>query len=57
MTRLQLVTYLVIFNCVTLAMEKITNLTINLYILLNSNTADGNGSLNPSTVFESSKLM
>ena len=53
MTRLQLV----IFNCVTLAMEKITNLTINLYILLNSNTADGNGSLNPSTVLESSKLM
>jgi len=57
MTRLQLVIYLVIFNCVTLAMEKITNLTINLYILLNSNTADGNGSLNPSIVLESSKLM
>ena len=44
MTKLQLV----IFNCVTLEMKKITNLTINLYILLNSNT---------STVLESSKLM
>ena len=41
MTRLQLVIYLVIFSYVTPTMEKITNLTMNLYILLNSNTADG----------------
>jgi len=56
MTRLQLVIYLVIFSNVTPEMEKITNLTMNLYILLNSNTADGfrdsfkGGSLNPSAV-------
>ena len=41
MTRLQLVIYLVIFSCVTPTMEKCTNLTMNLYILLNSNTTDG----------------
>ena len=56
MTRLQLV----IFSCVTPTMEKITNLTMNLYILLNSNIADGfkdpKGSLNPSAVLEFSKL-
>ena len=49
-------------------MEKITNLTMNLYILLNSNTTDGfrgpyivygfrEGSLNPSAVLEFSKLI
>ena len=54
------------FLVVTLAMEKITNLTMNLYILLNSNTTDGfrgpyivygfrEGSLNPSAVLEFSK--
>ena len=66
MTRLQLVIYLVIFSCVNPEMEKITNLTMNLYILLNSNTTDGfrgpyivygfrEGSLNPSAVLEFSK--
>ena len=40
--RLQMTTLeLVIFSCVTSTMEKITNLTMNLYFLLNSNTADG----------------
>ena len=53
MTRLQLVIYLVIFSCVTSAIKKITNLTMNLYILLNSNTADG---LNPFAMLEFSKL-
>ena len=62
MTRLQFVIFLVIFSCVTLAMEKITNLTMNFYVLINSNTADGfkdplRGSLNPSLVLEFSKLM
>ena len=41
MTILQLLISLVIFSCVTPKMEKITNLTMNLYILLNSNTIDG----------------
>ena len=50
------------FLVVTLAMEKITNLTMNFYILLNSKIADGfkdplRGSLNPSLVLEFSKLM
>ena len=63
-----MVIYLVVFSCVTSAMEKITNLTMNLYILLNSNTIDGfrgpyivygfrEGSLNPSAVLEFSKLI
>ena len=61
MTRLQLVIYLVIFNCVTPTMEKIENLKMNLYILLNSNTADGfrdpfKGCLNLSAVLEFSKM-
>ena len=60
MNILQLVIYLVIFSCVTLAMEKITNLTMNLYILLNSSTAYGfkdlRGSLNPFAVLEFSKM-
>ena len=54
------------FLVVTPAMEKITNLTMNLYILLNSNTTDGfrgpytvygfkEGSLNPFAVLEFSK--
>ena len=66
MAILQLVIYLVMFSCVTPAMEKITNLTMNVYILLNSNTIDGfrgpytvygfrEGSLNPSAVLEFSK--
>ena len=68
MTILQLVNYLVIFSCVTPAMKKITNLTMNLYILLNSNTANGfrglytvdrfrEGYLNPFAVLEFSKLI
>ena len=61
MTRLQLVIYLVNFSCVTSAMEKTTNLTMNLYILQNSNTADRfidplKGYMNPSAVLEFSKL-
>ena len=59
MTILQLVIYLVIFSCVTPAMEKIAILTMNFYILLNSKIADGfrfrdplRGSLNPSAVLE-----
>ena len=62
MTKLQFV----IFSCVTSIMKKITNLTMNLYILLNYNTTDGfrgpyivygfrEGSLNPSAVLEFSK--
>ena len=49
MTRLQLVS----FSYVTSTMEKITNLTMNLYILLNYNTADGfkDPSLNPYTMY------
>ena len=66
MTRLQLVIYLVLFRCVTSTMKNFTNLTMNLYILLNSNTTDGfrglytvygfrEGFLNPSAVLEFSK--
>ena len=68
MTRFQLV----IFSCVNSTMEKIRNLTMNLYILLNSDTADGSkephyntadgfrvplkGSLNPYAILEFSKM-
>ena len=62
MTRITIGHFFVIFSCVTLAMEKITNLTMNFYILLNSKIADGfrdplRGSLNPFAVLEFSKLM
>ena len=41
MNILQLVIYFFIFSCVTPTMEKITKLTMHLYILLNSNIVDG----------------